>query len=208
MHSRNCFITLTYDDTHCPEKINRRDPQLFMKRLRQKLDRKIRYFLTGEYGEKTQRPHYHAIIFGEDFLGGSYSTGERLYTNPHLSQIWGQGNVEIGDFNIGSAMYTAGYTAKKVGNDDTFSIMSKRPAIGGTWIRENYASLWHLEKCIINGREYPIPKAYERLLQGDALADRLRDHREQTERLSDRQLDAKEIHYRQNELQRIRNEIH
>jgi len=49
----------------------KRDVQLFVKRLRKDQDArglaKIRYYLVGEYGDQTKRPHYHAAIFGEDF---------------------------------------------------------------------------------------------------------------------------------------------
>ena len=66
------FITLTYDDEHLSYTdngsmcLNYKDTQLFWKRLRKaqpKGDPKIRYFLVGEYGSKTHRPHYHAILF-------------------------------------------------------------------------------------------------------------------------------------------------
>ena len=45
----------------------KRDVQLFIKRLRKHFkDIKIRYYLAGEYGDVkySQRPHYHAIIYG------------------------------------------------------------------------------------------------------------------------------------------------
>jgi hypothetical protein len=39
-----------------------------MKRLRKKIQPlKIRFFHCGEYGDKTRRPHYHALIFGYGF---------------------------------------------------------------------------------------------------------------------------------------------
>ncbi|MDX8558692.1 hypothetical protein OZ663_18615, partial [Elizabethkingia sp. HX CGY] len=40
-----------------------RDFQLFMKRARKLQEKKISYFLVGEYGSQTFRPHYHAIVF-------------------------------------------------------------------------------------------------------------------------------------------------
>lgn len=61
------FITLTYDDIHLPEydSLSKHELQKFFKRLRKNLDgQSIKYFACGEYGDLTQRPHYHAIIFG------------------------------------------------------------------------------------------------------------------------------------------------
>lgn len=63
------FITLTYNNTHLPKSgIFKEEIQLFMKRLRIKLDRlyikhNLRYFACGEYGSKSGRPHYHMIIW-------------------------------------------------------------------------------------------------------------------------------------------------
>ena len=68
-HSDSVFITLTYSDENLPDRgsLVKRDLQLFLKRLRRRLDRlnrdKIRYFACGEYGDNTNRPHYHAIIW-------------------------------------------------------------------------------------------------------------------------------------------------
>ena len=64
MHEDNCFITLTYDDLHCPEdhSLVLRDIQLFVKTP--KKIGKFRFFHAGEYGAITHRPHYHMCIFG------------------------------------------------------------------------------------------------------------------------------------------------
>lgn len=66
-HNDSCFITLTYNDRHLPDhgSLRKRDMELFLKRLRKSLgERRIRYFGCGEYGDTTDRPHYHLIIFG------------------------------------------------------------------------------------------------------------------------------------------------
>lgn len=63
------FCTFTYNDDNLPaDGVNKRDCQLFLKRLRSKLDsdnipHEIRYIMVGEYGSKTLRPHYHAILW-------------------------------------------------------------------------------------------------------------------------------------------------
>ena len=70
-----CFITLTYNNSSLPltkdliPTLCKRDWQLFMKRLRKAFpDRKLRFYMCGEYGSHTLRPHYHAIIFGLDIF--------------------------------------------------------------------------------------------------------------------------------------------
>lgn len=64
------FITLTYNDNCIPKNgVRKRAAQLFMKRLRINLARytgeelNIRFFLCSEYGSKTGRPHYHALLW-------------------------------------------------------------------------------------------------------------------------------------------------
>ena len=74
---KGLFITLTYnnENAHWSEfdefgipvyaTLDKRDCQLFMKRLRKRFQNlSIRFYLAGEYGEITLRPHYHAILFG------------------------------------------------------------------------------------------------------------------------------------------------
>nr|QJB20892.1 MAG: replication initiator protein [Microvirus sp.] len=75
------FLTLTYDDEHLPSdgKVDKRELQLFFKRIRKQQDNiikelskvdkkalkwpKIKYYAVGEYGTKTKRAHYHAIMY-------------------------------------------------------------------------------------------------------------------------------------------------
>lgn len=64
------FITLTYNDNCLPRNgVRKRAAQLFMKRLRINLSRysgedfNLRFFLCSEYGSKTGRPHYHALLW-------------------------------------------------------------------------------------------------------------------------------------------------
>ena len=68
LYNNNTFVTLTYsEDDKTVKKINNllsldsEHTKNFLKRLRSKFPKnKIRYYLVGEYGEQTQRPHYHA----------------------------------------------------------------------------------------------------------------------------------------------------
>ena len=86
------FVTLTYDDEHCPSSgVLVDDVQKFFKRLRINLERsgfdyKLRYIVCGEYGKNTHRPHYHAIIFGiKSFSPQEYErVGDIIYKSWNL----------------------------------------------------------------------------------------------------------------------------
>lgn len=156
LHKHSCFATLTYKNP--PMSINKRDLQLFFKRLRRLV--KVRYFACGEYGTKTRRPHYHAIIFGADFLGGSYEVNETLHAHPYVDRAWGQGFVSLGAVTMESCAYVAGYVNKKIGDADTFNIMSRRPGIGRGWLEKYRDDIVRTGTISIGGRELPIPKKY------------------------------------------------
>lgn len=101
MHKQNMFITLTYDNNHIPAdgSIDKRELQLFFKRLRKKINPiKIKYLACGEYGEKFGRPHYHACVCGVDLRamdgelfgpGRSGSSRFRQLAKPVLSEGFG-----------------------------------------------------------------------------------------------------------------------
>lgn len=136
------FLTLTYDDEHIPfnedaiASVYKVDIQHFIKRLRKKIDRKIRYYVVGEYGTKTYRPHYHAIIFNID---NSYhnaiekawidtTTGDRL------------GHTHIGTVTIKSLSYITKYHVNKgryphLANPP-FTLMSRKPGIGYGYVEK------------------------------------------------------------------------
>ncbi|QXN75037.1 replication initiator protein [Microvirus mar12] len=131
-HKSNYFVTLTYDDDHVPKTpdglltLCYRDFQLFMKSLRKQIDYSVRYRVCSEYGERTRRPHYHAIIFGLELsdLRWLYSVkhGRKIYrsngggvphyTSPWLAGIWARGNVDIAAVEFGSISYVNNYMLK------------------------------------------------------------------------------------------------
>lgn len=133
-HNGSCFVTCTYDDEHLPVggSLVKKDFQDFIKRLRRSLEPvRIRYFGVGEYGEESDRPHYHAIIFGLGPVEGEQA----------VNKAWGKGFVCVGDVTRESAQYVAGYVTKKWkqqgeeyldGREPLFRVASNRPGIGGT----------------------------------------------------------------------------
>lgn len=113
-----CFITLTYDDEHLPEPahLDKVEFQKFLKRLRYYTDEKIRYFGCGEYGDKTNRPHYHACLFGPGPDSGDM-----------IQKAWGQGFTMVGDFNKNTARYVTGYVVKKMTDKKDPRLKGKTP---------------------------------------------------------------------------------
>lgn len=107
LHEFSCFVTLTYADENLPSgaSLSPRDAQLFLKRLRKRLGsaRPVRFYLVGEYGDLTQRPHYHLALFGVSELEHSL-----------LLEAWGLGHVQVGTLTLESAQYIAGYVTKKM----------------------------------------------------------------------------------------------
>lgn len=164
LHDANCFLTLTYDDEHLPSDglVHKEDLQKFFKRLRHKY--KVRYIACGEYGETTRRPHFHALIFGQDFNHARYRVDidDTQYTHTQLRDIWGMGHVSIAPCSFASIMYVCGYVHKKIGSDeDTYFCSSRRPnGIGHEWLNRYWDDLRRTGTCTIEGQEFAIPPRY------------------------------------------------
>lgn len=117
------FFTLTYGENQNPstgklygnnppqtengnDTLCKKDIQKFFKRLRKRTGLKnIKYFLTGEYGPTTFRPHYHAII---------YNVPTYWIQRSHLfaEKIWTHGKVDIKPCNVATMTYTVSYFFK------------------------------------------------------------------------------------------------
>lgn len=145
------FITLTYDDDNLPNfdirtntfidrggfnyegnpdvahYLEKKEAQLFIKRLRKENDKvskeQLRYFFVGEYGDKTRRPHYHAIFF---------NLKKNVVDN--IEKIWKYGFVHVGEVNQSSIHYVTKYMLKHQEEKNTFSLCSKRPFIGHSYL--------------------------------------------------------------------------
>lgn len=118
------FITLTYDDLHLPSNYGlvADETTRFFKRLRKYLNnespgRKIKYYACGEYGERTKRPHYHAIVFGLD----SYSDSDREilrdswpYCEPWMFDKSRGRNSAMQPVTKDDIAYVTGYVQKKL----------------------------------------------------------------------------------------------
>lgn len=117
-----CFITLTYDDKHLPEdnSVTKDELQRFIKRLRKKIyPENFKYFGCGEYGEISERPHYHLILIGwnqetKDLI----QLPNKKYYSPLIQSVWDKGNNQFGAASIEAIHYVTGYIRKKIYNKD------------------------------------------------------------------------------------------
>ena len=184
MHDHNSFITLTYAPEQLPQdgSLDVRHFQQFMKELRGELaPKRIRFFHCGEYGENLKRPHYHALIFGHDFPDkyhwGRSKTGEDVFRSEQLERLWRRGYSNIGSVTWQSAGYVARYITKKVTGENAddhyqglkpeYVTMSRRPGIGFSWYQRFKGDLYPKDFLTINGKRYPVPGYYDRLLERD-----------------------------------------
>lgn len=178
MHTENCFVTLTYSDEHLESpRLQYRDFQLFMKRLRFAYpNRQIGVFVTGEYGDRTKRPHWHACIFDwsppDATFKYSNERGDQAFESSVLSRLWGKGIAEFGQVTFHSAGYCARYAAKKLchGHDgahefEPISKKSSRNAIGKKWLERHWRDLLRAGAVVLpDGTRCGIPRYYVKWL--------------------------------------------
>ena len=202
LHDESYFVTLTYDPDHVPYCIDqetgeigkyqtlvKRDCQLFMKRLRKnyKYDNKIRFFLAGEYGLQTARPHYHVILFGlklDDLVFYKKTPlGFNLYTSEFLNSVWNyQGYVIVAEVTWETCAYTARYIMKKqtgtasefyeeLNIQQEFTLMSRKPGIAKDFYDQHKLELLKYREVDIStqkgGRKIRSVKYFDKFLDID-----------------------------------------
>lgn len=173
-HEDNIFLTLTYDDDHIGDNVLQyRDFQLFMKKLRlTKPDNYMPFMVTGEYGEKTKRKHWHAIIFNYSPSDATYKyttdLNYKVFESEKITKLWKKGNCEFGDVSLDSASYVARYSAKKLchGKDEDHQYhpvhkVSTKRAIGRSWIEKYHEHTFQNGFVVLpNGETAKIPRYY------------------------------------------------
>lgn len=212
------FVTLTYNDDNIPihpdvdlPVLDKQDIQDFMKRLRAKQSREkfktqlmrdevktyppIRYFIVGEYGPETLRPHYHGILFNvfpwyvKDKYRKELEDGTtRVVTE--LEEIWEKGFVKCGSVTPASIHYCTKYFITKVSDkaeiqilnhySPQFTLMSRKPGIGYDYVER--VGDYHSEEGNIigvmrDGYVQSMPRYYREKLFTDAEKEQ---HREMT----------------------------
>jgi hypothetical protein len=199
LHEEACFITLTFNNEELlardiPWSLDKRDFQLFMKRLRHKTKNRIIFYHCGEYGENNYRPHYHAILFGFNFPDKKPLAGKKdLYTSELCSELWPYGFNAIGDVTFQSCSYVARYVMKKrkglhqecnkSGIDlpcigpcsncnallPEYSTMSRggefAKGIAYNWIKKYYHQVYPNDFLVINGIKSKPPRYFDNFLK-------------------------------------------
>lgn len=190
-HEQKAFLTLTYDDLNLPKNgsLDKTHFQKFMKRLRKEHGGSLRYFMCGEYGDSTERPHYHAILYGCDFNDRTkHSTGakgDQIWKSKNLDRIWGLGHCYIGSVTPESCGYVSRYIMKKITGDmaqdhyarinsttgewylltPEYVNMSLKPGIGKNFYDHFKNDLYPSDTAISKGKQMPVPKYYDRQLE-------------------------------------------
>lgn len=84
----------------------------------------FRYFAVGEYGDETERPHFHACVFvDQSFRFADFMDG------------WRYGFMTVAPMNNERAAYTAGYTTKKMTSDIDERLYGRHPEFA-IWSRK------------------------------------------------------------------------
>lgn len=175
LYTRNCFITLTFNDKYVTDSLDKRDFVLFMKRLRKKFGQGVRYFHCGEYGELLQRPHHHACLFNFDFPDKvlfSVNRGVPLYRSALLEKLWPFGFCTVGSVTFESAAYVARYVTKKItgklaeshyqGKVPEYVTMSRRPGIARKWFESFKDDVYPSDFVVIrDGIKCRPPRYYD-----------------------------------------------
>lgn len=134
LHEKACCATLTYSDENLPEggSVSIRDAQLFIKRLRKAVEpERLRYYIVGEYGDISFRPHYHAVLFGvcdAALVLSAWNVDGRPL-----------GHVYVDEVSDKACSYVVSYVTKRMtGKEDVrlggrapeFARMSLKPGLG------------------------------------------------------------------------------
>jgi len=173
------FVTLTYNTEHVPLTPNgfmslcKADLQKFFKRLRKNTGlTNIKYYACGEYGSKTNRPHYHAIIMNvsdaEEYVHAWTLNGSQI------------GGVDVGTCTGDSVAYTMKYIEKdsytqkrnryRHARDDReleFALMSKGLGAGYVdlpGVRQFHVSDLSRNYVVKDGYKIALPRYYKKSL--------------------------------------------
>lgn len=203
LYDQNSFITLTYDDEHLEPSLNYAHFQKFVRELRRR--RPVRFFVAGEYGSETFRPHWHAILFGVGFQD-THQVGKDLVASKECEKLWYHGQHAIGAVNKQTIAYTASYCVKKITGpkaEDHYkrfdpltgeihqltpemARMSLKPGIGSRYYERYKQEIHYARDGVVEpgGIKIKPPRYYDKILEKQ-------NHKQHTEITNNRVLQAK-----------------
>lgn len=164
------FVTLTYDEEHVPEglNVNKRDVQLFLKRLRKNFAKgELRYYIVSEYGDTTFRPHYHGLFFFQHLPENEVKLFDII------TDSWQNGFCKYGKVELASIVYCTKYCLKKSstppGREPVFRLMSKMNGGLGFYYIDSMG-VFHVDNgnysfVYDNGQRCRMPRYYKNLLR-------------------------------------------
>lgn len=188
LHQENCFLTLTIAEENMPFRpdLDHSLIQVFMRSLRKRTGRKLRFFCCGEYGGQFGRPHYHLILFGMNFNEDrrairQLDSGCKVFRSPFLEKVWTHGWSSIGDVTFESAAYVARYCVGKVTGQKAvehyarvdefgeweqtpeYAQMSRADGIGKAWFDKFHSDVYPHDYVVVGGMKLPPPRYYDNL---------------------------------------------
>lgn len=192
---KSIFVTLTYSPDNVPPDggLCKRDLTLFFKRLRKRVV-PIVYFACGEYGERFDRPHYHAIIFG---IG--------IQDQKLIEEAWDYGFVKCGTVTYDSCRYVSDYVFKAYNGDKAKEVFGDREVpfrvnshgIGLRWAQDHESQLVDNNYLTMYGVKHGLPAYYRKKLQilqvQSELDESLSDHNSYMDELDDRGVSLKSV---------------
>ncbi|MDR0738336.1 MAG: hypothetical protein LBF39_04595 [Prevotellaceae bacterium] len=178
------FVTLTYEDAPVGG-LSKVDVQSYFKRLRNHFKAKFKYYLCGEYGSQTLRPHYHVIILFESAPKPLFGASVDFL----FCHCWKLGFVKVGTVTDASISYTTKYmitrTVYPEGLTPPFHLISK--GLGKDYV--SVMKSWHQAAVkdrvyvpLADGVKASMPRYYKDKIYTDVQR-RLMSSRYQTERI-------------------------
>jgi len=103
LYDQNCFITLTFNETHATKSLYDQDFKKFILRLNYALDTKIQYVAVPEFQTRGAL-HFHLIFFNLRFIPAR-----------SFEQIWGHGftNIQVCKKIAAASSYLLKYLTKE-----------------------------------------------------------------------------------------------
>lgn len=212
-HKNALFTTMTYTPENLPihnvqtdeyyrgayglegerPTLRKKDLQDFMDRLAKDqkinfgLNETMMYFNCGEYGTKTARPHYHAIIYDltiPDLKPNFVKGGVQHYKSEYFAKKWKWGIIDICEADWAAMSYVAGYVMKKVkqkdedykavGIEPEFRCMSK--GIGKRYYQD-HIDMYRNDSIILkHGKEIKPPAYFDALYDVDNGAEKYKTY--------------------------------